>query len=118
MWKNARELNVGKCRINATKFKKKKVPKGIENSSIAEDAYEAVLHRDIVQEGTLGVGDEGVRDPEQRHQASVQTDTLVPWEHQPGITPALAEEDSGCVILKKGCEPSFIYPVYHFSVTN
>ncbi len=47
------------------KKKKEEVPQGVENSSIAEDAYEAVLHRDVMQEGALGVGDEGVGDPEQ-----------------------------------------------------
>lgn len=41
------------------------VPEGVENSSVAEDAYEAVFHRDVMQEGALGVRDEGVRDPEQ-----------------------------------------------------
>lgn len=41
------------------------VPKSIENSSVAEDAYEAVFHCDIMQEGALGVWDESVGDPEQ-----------------------------------------------------
>lgn len=75
------------------------VPKGVENSSVAEDANEAVFHCDIMQEGTLGVWDEGVRDPEQGHQAAVYTHALVPREHQPGITPALTEEDSCSVVL-------------------
>lgn len=54
-----------KRQINTFKSLKTKLPKGIENSSIAEDAYEAVFHCDVMQEGTLGVWDEGVRDPEQ-----------------------------------------------------
>lgn len=52
-----------------------------------------------MQEGTLGVWDEGVGDPEQRHQAPVHADALVPWEDQPGVAPTLAEEDGGGVVL-------------------
>lgn len=89
------------CSINTPKSsKKKKVPEGVEDSAIAEDAYEAVFHRDVVQEGALGVWDEGVRDPEQGHEASVHTDALISREHQPGVTPPLTEEDSCCVVLK------------------
>lgn len=67
-----------------------------------------------MQEGALGVWDEGVRDPEQRHEASVHTDALVSREHQPGVTPSLTEEDSCCVVLKGRCkgDKSF-YSVVH-----
>lgn len=57
-----------------------------------------------MQEGALGVGDEGVGDPEQRHQAPVHADALIPREDQPGVTPPLAEEDGGSVVLKCGRE--------------
>lgn len=87
------------CSINTPKSYKNKVPEGVENSAIAEDAYEAVFHRDVMQEGALGVWDEGVRDPEQGHEASVHTDALISREHQPGVTPPLTEEDSCCVVL-------------------
>lgn len=57
-----------------------------------------------MQERAFGVGDEGVGDPEQRHQAAVHADALVPWEDQPGVAPPLAEEDGGGVVLKCGRE--------------
>lgn len=76
------------------------VPKCVENSSIAEDAYEAVFHCDIMQEGTLGVGDEGVGDPKQRHQTSINTHALISREYQAGIPPALTQEDGGSVVLE------------------
>lgn len=82
------------------KIKKRKVPQGVEDSSIAKDPNEAVFHSDIMQEGPLGVWDEGVRDPEQRHQTSVYAHTLIPGKHQPGIPPALTKEDSCCVVLR------------------
>lgn len=40
-------------------------PKSVENGPVAEDAYEAVFHGDVMQEGALGVRDEGVGDPQQ-----------------------------------------------------
>lgn len=61
-----------------------------------------------MQERALGVRDEGVRDPEQRHQAPVHAHTLISREHQPGITPPLTEEDSCGVVLKRWCCNSFI----------
>ena len=54
-----------------------------------------------MQEGALGVGDEGVRDPQQGHEASVHADALIPREHQAGVTPALTEEDGCSVVLNK-----------------
>lgn len=80
------------------------LPEGVQNGAVAEDAYQAVLHRHVVQEGALGVGDERVGDPEQRHQAPVHADALVPREDQPGVAPPLAEEDGGSVVLKCGRE--------------
>lgn len=56
------------CSIYTPKPPKKEeeeVPEGIENSPITENAYEAVFHRDVMQEGTLRVRDKGVRNPEQ-----------------------------------------------------
>ena len=76
------------------------IPKSIENSPVAEDANQAVFHCDVVQKGALGVWDEGVGDPEQRHQTSVHAHALIPREHQPGIPPALTEEDCCSVVLK------------------
>lgn len=80
------------------------LPEGIQNSAVAEDAYQAVLHSDIVQERALGVGDEGVGDPKQWHQAPVHADAVIPWENQPGVAPPLAQEDGGGVVLKCGRE--------------
>lgn len=57
-----------------------------------------------MQEGALGVWDEGVRDPEQRHEAAVHADALIPREHQPGVPPPLTEEDGRCVVLKCLCK--------------
>ncbi len=87
-------------KLKQLSLKKKNVPEGVEDSSIAEDANEAVFHCDIMQEGALGVWDEGVGDPEQRHKASVHTDALISWEYKPGITPPLTEEDSCRVVLQ------------------
>jgi len=78
------------------------VPEGVEHGAVAEDADEAVLHGDVMQEGALGVRDEGVGDPEQRHQAAVHAHALVPGEHEAGVAPALPQEDGGGVVLKKG----------------
>lgn len=53
-----------------------------------------------MQEGAFGVWNEGVRDPEKRHKASVHADALVTREHQPGVPPPLTEEDGGRVVLE------------------
>lgn len=53
-----------------------------------------------MQEGALGVWNEGVRDPEEWHETSVHANALVTWEHQPGVPPPLTEEDGGRVVLK------------------
>lgn len=57
-----------------------------------------------MQEGALGVGDERVGDPEQRHQPPIHADALVAREDQPGVAPPLAEEDGGRVVLEWGRE--------------
>jgi len=53
-----------------------------------------------VEEGLLGVHDEGVRDPEQLHEPAVQAQALVALEHQALVRPALAEEYGGGVVLR------------------
>lgn len=53
-----------------------------------------------MQEGLLGVNDEGVRDPEQLHQSPIQAQALVSFKHEPLVGPALAEEYGGRVVLQ------------------
>ena len=74
-------------------------PQGVQDSSVGEDADQSVLHRDVVEEGLLGVHDEGVGHPQQLDQTAVQTQALVALEHQALIRPALAQEDGGRVVL-------------------
>lgn len=74
-------------------------PQSVEDGPVGEDADQPVLHSDVVEEGLLGVHDEGVRDPEELHQAPVQAQALVALEHQALIRPALAEKDGGGVVL-------------------
>lgn len=76
-----------------------KIPEGVENRSVGEDTDEAVLNGDVVQEGLLGVHNEGVRDPEELHQPAVQAQALVALEDQALIRPTLPQEDSGGVVL-------------------
>lgn len=42
-------------------------PQRVKDSPIGEDADQPVLHGDVMQEGLLGVDDEGVGDPQQLH---------------------------------------------------
>lgn len=42
-------------------------PQGVEDGPVGEDADQPILHGDVMEEGLLGVDDEGVGDPEQLH---------------------------------------------------
>lgn len=75
-------------------------PQRVEDGPVGEDAYQPVLHGDVVEEGLLGVDDEGVGDPEQLHKPPVQAQALVALEHQALVRPALAEEYGGGVVLR------------------
>lgn len=52
-----------------------------------------------MEEGLLGLHDVSVWHPEELHQAGVQGDALVAFEHQPRVGPALSEVYGGCVVL-------------------
>lgn len=66
------------------------LPESVEHSAIAEDADQAVLHSDIMEEGTLRIRDERIGDPQQRNQPSIQTQTFISREYQSGILPSLS----------------------------
>lgn len=64
-------------------------PQSIEDSPVGEDADESVLNGDVMEEGLLGVNDEGVWYPQKLHQAPIQTQALVALKHQALVRPAL-----------------------------
>lgn len=74
-------------------------PQRVENGPVGEDADQSVLHSDVVEEGLLGVHDEGVGNPEELHKSPVKTQALVAFKHQALVRPALAEENGGGVVL-------------------
>ena len=78
-------------------------PQSIKDSPVGEDAYQPVLHGDVMEEGLLGVHDEGVGDPEELHQPPVQAQALVAFKHQALVGPALAEKDGGGIVLQDKC---------------
>lgn len=53
-----------------------------------------------MEEGLLGLHNVSVWHPEELHEACVQSDALVAFEHQPLVRPALSEVDGGCVVLE------------------
>lgn len=59
------------------------LPEGIEDSAIAEDSDESVIHSDIVQERPFGIRNEGIRDPKQGYQAPIQAQAFISREYQP-----------------------------------
>lgn len=75
-------------------------PQRVKDGPVGEDADQPVLHRDVMEEGLLGVHDKGVGDPEQLHQPPVEAQALVALKHQALIRPALTEEYGGGVVLQ------------------
>lgn len=53
-----------------------------------------------MEEGLLGLHDVGVRHPEELHEAGIQREALVAFEHQPLVSPALSEVNGGCEVLR------------------
>lgn len=74
-------------------------PEGVQHRAIGEEADEPVPHGDLVEEGLLGLHNVSVRHPQELHEAGVQSDALVAFEHQPLVCPALSEVDGGRVVL-------------------
>lgn len=52
-----------------------------------------------MEEGLLGVHDEGVGDPEELHKTPIKTQALVAFKDQPLVRPPLAKEYGGGVVL-------------------
>lgn len=77
-------------------------PEGVQDCAVGEEADEPVSHGDLMEEGLLGLHNVRVRHPEELHEARVQGDTLVAFEHQPLVRPALSEVDGGRVVLGGG----------------
>lgn len=77
-----------------------RLPEGIQDCAIGEEANESVSHGDFVEEGLFGLHDVSVWHPEELHQACIQSEALVAFEHQPLVRPALSEVYGGCVVLR------------------
>lgn len=77
-----------------------RLPESIQDCTIGEEADEPVSHSDFMEEGLLGLHDVSVWHPEELHQAGVQGDALVAFEHQPPVGPALSEVYGGGVVLR------------------
>ena len=74
-------------------------PEGVQDCAVGEEADEPVSHGDLVEEGRLGLHNVSVRHPEELHEACIQGDTLVAFEDQPLVRPALSEVYGGRVVL-------------------
>lgn len=74
-------------------------PECVQNCAVGEEADEPVSHRDFMEEGLLGLHNVSVWHPEELHETGIQSKTLVAFEHQPWVCPALPEVYSGCVVL-------------------
>lgn len=79
-----------------------RVPEGVQDRAIGEEADEPVSHSDFMEEGLLGLHNVSVRHPEELHEAGIQSEALVAFKHQPLVHPALSEVYGGCVVLGRG----------------
>ena len=83
-------------------FKKKSLPHTDEDVSVTENEEENVLLGDVVKIGTLLVREEQVRLPETFEHLGVDGERIgleVLRQLQPGVVPALPQEDVDSIIL-------------------
>lgn len=76
-------------------------PQRVKDSPVGEDADQPVLHGDVMEEGLLGVNNKRVWDPEELDQPPIKAQALVALKHQALISPSLAEEYGGRVVLQE-----------------
>lgn len=79
----------------------KYIPAAVQNDSVRLQAYELVLHRNIMKPGEFGIHDERVWYPEFVYKAAVQTQSFIcVVVGQTIISPALTQKHSHGVFLK------------------